>query len=160
MTALTPTDRPKSVRYRCVIEVFGGVFILSIGCRIFCVGIWVFVIGLSQISFFFSQNGSSIATEYVVNTKSWNFKQRITSTLIRFNSINCRMEFLKFHRRLIVTVLYDKYERGLIWISTNYIDYYDSEAIVSAFDILWNAMTVLRTMSLIRVVLVPYYVGE
>ena len=26
MTAVTPTDRPKSVRYRCVIEVFGGVF--------------------------------------------------------------------------------------------------------------------------------------
>ena len=27
MTAVTPTDRPKSVRNRCVIEVFGGVFL-------------------------------------------------------------------------------------------------------------------------------------
>ena len=26
VTAVTPTDRPKSVRNRCVIEVFGGVF--------------------------------------------------------------------------------------------------------------------------------------
>ena len=36
MTVVTPTDHPKSVRYRCVIEVFGGVFVLSIGFRIFC----------------------------------------------------------------------------------------------------------------------------
>ena len=26
MAVVTPTDRPKSVRNRCVIEVFGGVF--------------------------------------------------------------------------------------------------------------------------------------
>ena len=28
----TPTDSPKSFRNSCVIEVFGGVFVLSIGC--------------------------------------------------------------------------------------------------------------------------------
>ena len=28
---LTPTDRPKSVRNYCAIEVFGGVFVLSLG---------------------------------------------------------------------------------------------------------------------------------
>ena len=28
VTVLTPTDRPKSVRNRWVIEVFGGVFVL------------------------------------------------------------------------------------------------------------------------------------
>ena len=39
---VTPTDRPQSVRNRCVIEVFGGVFVLSrcfldfCGCRGFC----------------------------------------------------------------------------------------------------------------------------
>ena len=27
LTAVTPTDRPKSVRNRCVIEVFEGVFL-------------------------------------------------------------------------------------------------------------------------------------
>ena len=27
VTVVTPTDRPKSVRNRCVIEVFGGVFL-------------------------------------------------------------------------------------------------------------------------------------
>ena len=31
-----PTDRPKSVRNRCVIEVFGCVCVLSFGFRIFC----------------------------------------------------------------------------------------------------------------------------
>ena len=36
MTVVSPTDSPKSVRKRCVIKVFGGVFVLSIGFRIFC----------------------------------------------------------------------------------------------------------------------------
>ena len=53
MTAVTPTDRPKSVRNSCVIKVFGGVFMLS-RCFLDCsVGVWVFVTGLSQISSFF-----------------------------------------------------------------------------------------------------------
>ena len=30
MAVVTPTDRPNSVRNRCVIEDFGGVFVLSI----------------------------------------------------------------------------------------------------------------------------------
>ena len=36
MTVVTQTDLPKSVRNGCVIEVFGGVFVLSIGFQIFC----------------------------------------------------------------------------------------------------------------------------
>ena len=51
MTVVTLTDRPKSVRNRCVIEVFGGVFCCPLVFE-FSVGIEVFVIGLSQISFF------------------------------------------------------------------------------------------------------------
>ena len=35
MAVVTPTDCPKLVRNRCVIEVFGGVFMMSIGW-IFC----------------------------------------------------------------------------------------------------------------------------
>ena len=35
MPVVTPTDCLKSVRNRCAIEVFGGVFVLSIGFRIF-----------------------------------------------------------------------------------------------------------------------------
>ena len=54
MTAVTPTDRPKSVRNSCVIKVFGGVFMLS-RCFLDCsVGVGAFVTGLSQISSFFS----------------------------------------------------------------------------------------------------------
>ena len=51
MTAVTPTDRPKSVRNSCV---FGGVFMLSRRFLDCSVGVGVFVTGLSQISSFFS----------------------------------------------------------------------------------------------------------
>ena len=51
---VTPTDRPKSVRNRCVIEVFGGVFVLSRCFLDMSVGVGAFVKGLSQISSFFS----------------------------------------------------------------------------------------------------------
>ena len=54
MTAVTPTDRPKSVCNSCVIKVFDGVFMLS-RCFLNCsVGVGVFVTGLRQISSFFS----------------------------------------------------------------------------------------------------------
>ena len=39
MTVVTPTDRPKSVRNYCVIEIFGGVFVLSL-CCIFVIFRW------------------------------------------------------------------------------------------------------------------------
>ena len=57
MAIVTPTDRPKSVRNRCVIEVFGGVFVLSRFYLDLSVGVGVFVIGLSQISSFFFRCG-------------------------------------------------------------------------------------------------------
>ena len=50
---VTPTDRRNSVCNRCVIEVFGGVFVLSRCFLDFSVGVGAFVIGLSQISSFF-----------------------------------------------------------------------------------------------------------
>ena len=49
MAIVTPTDRPKSVRNRCVIEVFGVVFVLSRCFLAFSEGVGAFVIGLSQI---------------------------------------------------------------------------------------------------------------
>ena len=51
---VTPTDRPKSVRNRFLIEVFGGVFVFSRCFFDFSVGVGAFVIGLSQISSFFT----------------------------------------------------------------------------------------------------------
>ena len=53
VTVVTPTDRPKSVHNRCVIEGFGGVFVLSCSFFDFSLGVCAFVIGLSQISSFF-----------------------------------------------------------------------------------------------------------
>ena len=40
----TPTDRPKSVCNRCVIEVFGGVFVLTFCFLEFSLGVRAFVI--------------------------------------------------------------------------------------------------------------------
>ena len=53
VTFLTQTDRPTSVRNRCVIRVFGGVFVLSRSFLDYHVDEGTFVTGLSQISSFF-----------------------------------------------------------------------------------------------------------
>ena len=50
------TDRPTSVHNRCVTEVFGGVFVLSLCLLKISVGVRAFVIGFSQISSFLSFN--------------------------------------------------------------------------------------------------------
>ena len=51
----TPTDRPKSVRNRCVIEFFGGLFcVVTLLFDFFSVGLGAFVIRLSQIVRFLS----------------------------------------------------------------------------------------------------------
>ena len=44
---VTPTDRPKSTRNRCVIDIFDGVFMLTLLFLEFSVGVRAFVIGLS-----------------------------------------------------------------------------------------------------------------
>ena len=51
---VTPNDRPKSIRNRCVIEVICGVFVFSSCFFDFSVHVGAFVIGLSQIHSFFS----------------------------------------------------------------------------------------------------------
>ena len=49
VAVVTPTDRPKSVRNRCVIKLFCGVvYVVTVPFLQ-----WAFVIGLSQISSFF-----------------------------------------------------------------------------------------------------------
>ena len=53
VTLVSQTDRPKSVRYRCVIELFVALFVLSLCPYDISVGVWAFVIGLNQISSFF-----------------------------------------------------------------------------------------------------------
>ena len=53
VAVVTPTDRPTSVRNRCVIvKVFGGVFVKSRCVLDFSVGVRAYVIGLSEISSF------------------------------------------------------------------------------------------------------------
>ena len=54
VAVVIPTDRPKSVRNRCVIELFCGVVCVVTLPFYISVGVGAFVIGLSQISSFFS----------------------------------------------------------------------------------------------------------
>ena len=54
VAVVTLTDRPKSVRNRCVIELFTALFVLSLCPFDISAGVGAFDIGLSQISFFFS----------------------------------------------------------------------------------------------------------
>ena len=61
---VTPTDRPKSVRNRCLIELFCGVV-----CVVTCpfdisVGVGAFVIGLGQISSFLSEKRKRRISRY------------------------------------------------------------------------------------------------
>ena len=60
MAIVIATGRPKLVRNLCVIEVFGGVFVLSLCFLGFSVGVGAFVIGLSLISSFFSSSQNSL----------------------------------------------------------------------------------------------------
>ena len=53
VSVVTPTDRPKSVRNRCVIELSCDVVAFSLSPFDISIGVWAFVIGLSQISSFF-----------------------------------------------------------------------------------------------------------
>ena len=54
MTAVTQTDRPKSVRNSCEIEVLGSVFnVVTFVFGFFC-DVGAFVIGLGKILSFFS----------------------------------------------------------------------------------------------------------
>ena len=50
VAVVTPTGRPKAVRYRCVLEVLDGAFVMSRCFLDFSLVVEVFVIGLSQIS--------------------------------------------------------------------------------------------------------------
>ena len=54
VAVVTPTGRPKSVRNRCVIELFVALCVLSLCPFDISAGVGAFVIGLSQISSFFS----------------------------------------------------------------------------------------------------------
>ena len=61
------SDRPKSiVRNRCVIEVFGGVFVLTFCFLDPSVGVGAFVIGLSEISSFLSLHSVSGAIKFLL----------------------------------------------------------------------------------------------
>ena len=56
VAVVTPTDRPKSVSNRCLIELFVALFVLSLCPFDISYGLGAFVIGLGQISSLLSLN--------------------------------------------------------------------------------------------------------
>ena len=54
VAVVAPTDRPKSVRNRCLIDLFVALCVLSLCPFGISDGVGAFVMGLSQISSFFS----------------------------------------------------------------------------------------------------------
>ena len=94
MAIVFPADRPKLVRNRCVMEMFGGVFVLSRCVLDFSVDVMAFVIGLSQI-FPFSL---SIAIRFLslndsismLCTRRYLYIQVTFKTLINnYNALSC-----------------------------------------------------------------------
>ena len=68
VAVVTPTDRPKSVRNRCLIELFCGV-VRVVTCPFdITVGVGAFVIGLGQISSFLSLHAPIIHKLLQVST--------------------------------------------------------------------------------------------
>ena len=61
VAVVTPTDRPKSVRNRCLIELFVTLCVLSLCPFDISVDVGAFVIGLGQISSFLSSYDKDIA---------------------------------------------------------------------------------------------------
>ena len=79
VAVVTPTDRPKSVHNRCVIELF---LWLCLCCHFalltliyISVGVLAFVIGLSQISSFFSYRGCYSAVGYKGDVQTLSLNQ-------------------------------------------------------------------------------------
>ena len=71
VAAVTPTDSPKSVRNRCVIELFVALFVLSLCPFDISVGVGAFVIGLSQIFSIFFCNQHSFPRFFFSCKLSW-----------------------------------------------------------------------------------------
>ena len=73
VAVVTPTDRSKSVHNRCVIELFSGLFVLSLCPFDISAGIGACVTGLSQMtSFFFKVMTYVINTHKKEETIGWN----------------------------------------------------------------------------------------
>ena len=77
VAVVTPTDRPKSVRNCCLIELFVALFVLSLCPFDISVGVRAFVIGLGQISSFLSSH--ECFKEEMCQIKMFNLKECILS---------------------------------------------------------------------------------
>ena len=84
MAIITPTDRLKSVRNRCIIEVFGGVFVLSRCFLDYSIGVWAFVIGLGQISSFFYLERSNVKVKATAR-----YQWKMCVTMIKHAEYHC-----------------------------------------------------------------------
>ena len=91
MAVVTPTDQPKSVRNHCVIEVCVCFFEFSIGVR-------AFVIGPSQISYFFSwlvsqALGHTFELDFVCHVLLWCYMWLFMMIFITQQSLDLQIKY-------------------------------------------------------------------
>ena len=102
---VTPTDRPKSVRNPCLIELFVALFVLSLCPFDISVGVGVFVIGLSQISSFFTK----LKFQLILTRKMLMLSKRYESTEVDRRTVGIILQ------RLDLSSLTD--ERSIVYSS-------------------------------------------
>ena len=76
VAVVTSTDRSKSVRNRCVIEFFVSFFVSSLCPFDISAGVEAFVIGPSQISYFFSLQNHAITRNLIAGSQL-SYMQRV-----------------------------------------------------------------------------------
>ena len=120
VAVVTPSDRPKSVRNRCVIELFVALFVLLLCPFDISAGVGAFVIGLSQISSLFSWYWSiclgNIKNSWFPIDKRITFWQNLQNAVVwrkqNFMSL-CgkfkkkeKIQVLRFHIQSIHEIIY------------------------------------------------------
>ena len=102
VVVVTLTDRPKSVRNLCEIEVFGGGFFVLSRCFLkFSVGVGTFVIGLSQIFSFFSSFRNVHFTYIQLNVRDikplrWTIKWEKFCIIMKNISCHCQIHDMPY----------------------------------------------------------------
>ena len=105
MAVVIPTDRLKSVLTRCVIEVFGGVFVLSLCCNEFSVAVRASVIRLSKTSsFFLLHNAMRPSPGHLLGRIDLLYKDK-KYTLSDVKHIICRYLFFHEMTQIYISVI-------------------------------------------------------
>ena len=124
VTVVTPTDRPKSVRNRCVIEVFDGVFCVvalifrfSCGCRGFChkteSDLFLFILSWKPLK-------RTVETRVCQNVMTLSYENNSLSSLY---VVNARISIMPSLSYLKVACTFGPSFKKKLWSGTPYFLY-------------------------------------